>query len=674
VPTACGHVCSSSRRHEILAQALATFRHVLRDGAFGELLAGGSEPASPDHLFATIQSFNARRLMDQLGPNHWDHVVIDECHHAPAASYRAVVGEIRPGVLVGLTATPERADGQSLLPDFGDHVGAELRLWHALERQLLAPFEYYGVSDNTDLRDVRWARGAYLAHDLEKVYTGNDRRAELVIAQTAARAGNVRQMRALGFCVSVAHAEFMAHKFTAAGIPALAVHGGSDETAREAAPRRLERRDVNVLFTCDLYNEGVDLPFVDTLLLLRPTSSATLFMQQLGRGLRLHEGKSSCLVLDFIGQHHECFRFDGALSAMTGLPRGSLRQAVERGFPTLPSGCHLELDRVARTQVLASLSHTLRGGVTRLAEELRALVAHRGNDARLADFLRETGRELDEVFAKNRVSWSAIRRAAGLAVPPAATGEPDLTRRLSWLLHVDEPERLALYRSIVADSSTPVPADRLSRRRLLMLAYQMFHERAARFTAEAIVGRLREHAAVCAELAELFDVLSDQVALATTAPAPDEAWPLAVHRRYGRREILTAVGWWTDARKPESREGVVRLPDNRVELLFVTLDKSEKRFSPTTSYEDYAISPELFHWQSQSLTSADSESGRRYREQAKNGWRFLLFVRPTVRDVYTYLGPVRYVSHRGSRPLSITWRMETPIPGRFLRDLARLTA
>jgi superfamily II DNA or RNA helicase/HKD family nuclease len=250
-----------AHREEILAQALATFRNVLRDGAFGDLLVGGEEPARYDHLFASIQSVNSRGLLDRFGAECWDHVVIDECHHAPAQSYQAVVGRIRPAVLVGLTATPERADGQSLLPDFDNHIAAELRLWHALERQLLVPFEYYGISDNTDLRDARWSRGSYVTEDLEKLYTGNDHRASLVIGQTLRRVGDPRRMRALGFCVSVAHAQFMARRFSEAGIPALAVHGGSSDADREGGPRRLERREVNVLFTCDLYNEGIDLPF-----------------------------------------------------------------------------------------------------------------------------------------------------------------------------------------------------------------------------------------------------------------------------------------------------------------------------------------------------------------------------------------------------------------------------
>jgi hypothetical protein len=429
---------------------------------------------------------------------------------------------------------------------------------------------------------------------------------------------------------------------------------------------------VNIVFTCDLYNEGVDLPFVDTLLMLRPTSSAALFTQQLGRGLRLSEEKTSCLVLDFIGQHREDFRFDRVLSAMTGLPRGALREAVKQGFPTLPSGCHLQLDRVARDQILTSLERTLRGGQRRLVEDLLALRTH-GEDLRLARFLQETGRDLSEVF-RNGVSWSAIKRAAGMPVATAGPEERDIARRLSRLLHIDEPERLALYRALFVDPAAAIPDDALARRRLMMLAYQMFHERGERCTSESFIAQLRAHPAICGDLEDLFEVLADRVPLVTVSMAPDPTWPLAVHRQYGRREVLTAVGRWTESRRPESREGVVVLKESRVELLFVTLDKSEKRFSVTTRYEDYAISSGLFHWQSQSVVSPDSESGRRYRDQSTNGWRFLLFVRPTVDDVYTYLGPVRYVSHTGSRPMSITWHMEIPIPGRFLVEYARLTA
>lgn len=662
-----------AHREELLTQAMATFRQVLRDGAFGSLLVGGSEPVSHDHLFATIQSFNSRALLDKHGTSHWDHVIVDECHHAPADSYRAVIERIAPKVLVGLTATPERTDGRSLLGDFDGHIAAELRLWNALEKQLLVPFEYYGISDNVDLRDVRWSRGAYQLDDLDKVYTGNDRRAELIFDQTRQRVGDMHAMRALGFCVSVAHAEFMAKKFSQFGVPSVAVHGDSPDAVRQSVRGQLERREVNVIFTCDLYNEGIDLPFVDTLLMLRSTSSATLFLQQLGRGLRLHEGKPSCLVLDFIGQHREDFRFDGVLSAMTGLPRPALREAVERGFPLLPTGCHLALDRVVQEQVLASLRRTLQGGIKRLTEDLRVVAARHGQDVDLGTFLAETGRDLAEVF-NGKTSWSMVRRAAGLAEPEAAPGEEGLTQKLKQVLHIDEPERLTFYRHWLTNLNEAARLNPVDRRRVLMLAYQMFHERGRHFTPEQFSSLLAGSPTIVRDLDALFAVLADAVGLATPADFPGKDWPLAIHRQYGRREVLTALGRWNENAKPDSREGVVRLEAVKTELLFVTLKKGEKRFSPTTRYDDYAISRELFHWQTQSQVSPESVSGQRYICQVTNGWRFLLFVRATVEDVYTYLGPVHYVSHSGSRPMSITWKLEVPLPGHWLQEFLRLAS
>lgn len=661
-----------AHREELLTQALRTFRQILRDGEFGDVLAGGFEPSAYDHLFTTIQSFNSRKLFERFGTDYWDHVILDECHHAPAASYRAIVDQIRPTVLVGLTATPERQDGRSLLADFDGHVAAELRLWHALDKQLLAPFEYYGISDNTDLSALTWSRGAYNTEALEKVYTGDDRRAELVFEQVRQRTGNPRAMRALGFCVSVAHAEFMARKFSEFGVPALAVHGGSPDDVRRGAPKQLCDGTVSILFTCDLYNEGIDLPFLDTLLLLRPTASATVFLQQLGRGLRLHEGKDTCLVLDFIGHHRDDFRFDGVFSALTGLPRGELADAVKQGFPLLPSGCHVALDRVARAQVLASLQRALRGGIVKLTADALAVSAALGRTFSLQQFLEATGRELTDVFT-SKISWSRIRRAAGLETAIAPSDEQDLSTRLRHTLHLDDPARLRFYQAWLEAPLGQAYSD-TERRWLLMLAYQLFEHRNTCFTPDAFDDFVKRHPVVVAEMRELFAVLQDRVALVSTAAYPIPEWPLAVHRQYLRRELLTAVGRWHETAKPDSREGVVTLNDAKTEILLVTLDKGEKRFSPTTSYEDYAISQDLFHWQTQSKVRPDSPTGQRYITQSENGWRFLLFVRPTVDDAYTYLGPVQYVSHTGSRPMSITWRLSNPIPGRWLQEYARLAS
>jgi superfamily II DNA or RNA helicase/HKD family nuclease len=659
-----------AHRKEILQASRDTFRHALRDASFGELLVSGRRPARFEHVFATIRS--AAGLIEELGVDHFQHVVVDECHHMPADSYQALIPRLRPQQLVGLTATPERSDGQSLLPDFDGHVAAELRLWHALDRQLLAPFEYYGISDGVDLSRVRWSRSGYDLAALDGIYTGHSSRARLVHAQLVNRVADVRKIRALGFCVSVAHAEFMTAEFCARGVPALCVHGDSEDVERSEAPRRLREREVNVLFTCDLYNEGVDLPFVDTLLLLRPTMSATLFMQQLGRGLRLDPAsrKTGCLVLDFIGQHREEYRFDAVLSAMTGVPRARLRKAVEDEFPLLPSGCSVHLDQVAREVILDSLKATL-GGAKRLAAELRELEAREGRPLRLLEYLDQSGRELDDVYTDSH-GWGMLRRLAqGSAVEEEAE---DLSRRLGWLAHVDEPARLKSYADVLAaakDGQTLAVRD-ADRVRWQMLGFQLSHRGVLR-SAEEVVAELTAHREIPAEFEELREVLEERVGLPEDR-YPVEDWPLALHRHYERREIVAAVGFVVPGQKGKLPQGgILQLKAQRRELLFVTLDKTGRGFSPTTRYRDYAISPNTFHWETQASASVARESGQRYLAQ-DNGWSFFLFVRTARESPYAFLGRVRYVSHAGDRPIGITWRLDAPMPAMLFERYATLAS
>ena len=207
-----------AHREELLRQARDRFRHVLRDESFGDLLGGGEEPSSYEHLFATIQSFRSRGLLESQGAIHWEYVVLDEAHHVPAESYREIVASLRPRILLGLTATPERMDGESILPWVEDRIADEMRLWHAIERQYLVPFDYYGVHDGTDLTGLSWSRGSYAIGELEQRYLGNTRRTNLIIREFCEFYGDWRLARGLGFCVSIAHAQFMAESFRQAGI------------------------------------------------------------------------------------------------------------------------------------------------------------------------------------------------------------------------------------------------------------------------------------------------------------------------------------------------------------------------------------------------------------------------------------------------------------------------
>jgi superfamily II DNA or RNA helicase/HKD family nuclease len=416
-----------AHREEILRQAMRTYREVLREPEFGELLTGGYQPERWDHLFATIDSVTSRDLLATVGADYWHTVVVDECHRLAADRFDAFAKAVRPTVLLGLTATPERSDGQPISQYFDERPdgspAVELRLWHALDLQLLAPFEYYACDDATDFSSVPWDRPGE-REAVDNLVTGNDVRARLVVNEWRRLAADAKQSRAIVFCVSVAHAEFMTGWFNRVGLPAACVVGTTPSEERRRAPQRLLSGELCALVTVDLYNEGIDLPMVDTLLLLRPTQSPVLFQQQIGRGLRLAPGKESCLVLDFVGQHRTEFRFDRLLSSLTGLSRRELVDGVENGFGSLPPGCHIHLQRQTREQVLQGLRALTSQNWRRLKTELQTYASLRGRSAvLLADFLHDQALELEDIYragtGQGRSGWTALKRDAGLIV-----GEP----------------------------------------------------------------------------------------------------------------------------------------------------------------------------------------------------------------------------------------------------------
>ncbi|MEU0553260.1 DUF3427 domain-containing protein [Dactylosporangium sp. NPDC006015] len=652
-----------AHRERILDQSMATFSHVMRDYEFGEKWVGGTRPTQFNQVFASVQTLAANGLQ-HLAPDHFDVIIIDEFHHAAAPSYRAIMEDLKPQELLGLTATPERADGLPLLHWFGDRIAAELRLWDAIEQHRLAPFAYYGIHDGIDLREVPWRRGrGYDDAALTEIYTSDMAWARFVYKQLDQHVTDVSTIRCLGFCVSVAHARFMAEQFQKLGVAAVAVSGETPDAERESAIRELEEGTLQVIFSVELFNEGVDVPDVDTLLMLRPTESATLFLQQLGRGLRIARGKSVCTVLDFVGMHRREFRFDQRYRALLGGTRSDLERAVAEGFPFLPAGCHMELDRVARDIVLRSVREAIPSRWPSKVAELRALAQHQPT-VTIANYLTETGLEVADIYAGNR-GWSALREAAGLSVAPAGSNEQALRRGIGRMLHVDDRQRVDEYRSLLAHMSPPKVGTMsgVERRLVHMLVANLADQVVTKDTSlQSAVDLLWSHPQVIVELRDLLHVLGDASSHLQHQALPDV--PLQVHSQYTRIEILAAVGEGAGAKTPQWREGVYDAKAVGADVFVFTLDKTSGDFSPTTRYRDYAISPDLIHWESQSTTSGDSPTGRRYCNHVAMGRSILLFARTRADDrAFWFLGPATYVQHEGDRPMAVTWKLETPLSG-----------
>ncbi|WP_290781268.1 DUF3427 domain-containing protein [Arenimonas sp.] len=665
-----------AHRKEILDQSQATFRHALRDAAFGESWVGGDRPSKFEHVFASIQSLTASGVK-KLDPEHFDVVIIDEFHHAAAPTYAALLGHLQPRELLGLTATPERSDDQPILHWFDGRIAAELRLWDAIDQHRLCPFAYYGISDGVDYRTVSWRRGrGYDQAELSNLVTGDKVLARRIIANVVKTVTDAAAMRALGFCVSVSHARFMADEFNAAGLTSTAVWADTPNEQRQQALADLANGQLKAVFSVDLFNEGIDVPSVDTLILLRPTDSPTVFLQQLGRGLRREAGKSVCTVLDFVGHHHKEFQLHRRYGALLGGGRKQLAKQIEAGFPFLPSGCHMELDAVASKVVLDNIRESLPSTWPAKARELQR-VADGSKEITLKRFLNETGLALDDVYSGNH-SWSDLLAEGGLPTSPEGRAEVPLRRALGRLLHLDDPLRIQQYREWAANWPGPDPETlNLHDRRLLHMLLSVLTESVAKpgDTLTEATALVWQHPQVLVELGQLMEVLADRIDHVQPSLANHPETPLLVHARYTRREILAAFSDGRTLKTPEWREGTRWLPKEQVDLLTITLDKTSGHFSPTTRYRDYAISRELLHWESQSTTRSESETGLRYRQHSERGSTILPFARVSTDDrAFWLLGPAIYNSHLGERPIAFVWKLAEPLPGDLYAAFSAVTA
>ena len=394
-----------------------------------------------------------------------------------------------------------------------------------------------------------------------------------------------------------------------------------------------------------------------------------MFMQQLGRGLRRTHSKAVLTVLDFVGYHRKEFNFSRRFTALTGLRGKHLEKAVKEDFPFLPSGCQVRLDSQSQQVVLENLKSQIANRWSQIVAQLRAT-----KDDSLGAFLEQSGLELSDVLRRGSHSWTKLRRDADLPTLPGSDLEERLLKRVRAFAHVDDPYRAAAYKSILSDGTDLYeelsPAEQRVAR---MLYYSLWSDGGGYESVPEGFAAFRQETATRAEISTVVDISFEaarHVPTVLTGRLADV--PLRVHARYQREEILAALDF---PRLPNSfREGVWYSRELNVDAFFITLKKSEADYSPTTMYADYPISRDLFHWESQSTTSVNSSTGRRYLDGSSS---VLLFVRHEPKDdfgtsPYLFLGPASYVSHTGDRPIAITWRLRTAMPTDFFNHASAI--
>ena len=659
-----------------------TFRAVLRDANFGDMFVGGYRPDSIDHLFMSIQTFNSQDFKAKTSPDFYDYIIVDEFHHAAAPTYQKLLEYYQPKILLGLTATPERMDGKSILGFFNNRIAAEIRLPEAIDRKLLCPFQYFGVTDTVDLDKLKWSAGGYDKSELSKIYTLSgmmaERRADLVVSSLLKYVTDIEDVKGLGFCVTVDHAEFMCRYFNEHGIPSMFLTGKSPDEERRSAKDSLVSGKVRFIFVVDIYNEGVDIPEVNTVLFLRPTESLTIFLQQLGRGLRLAEDKECLTVLDFIGQANRKYNFEDKFAALLSNTTRSVTREIKDGFVSAPKGCYIHLEKKAAKYILDNIRASY-GNTAGLVTRVASFEEDTGTKLNLANFLDYY--HLDPRSVYKFATFSRLCARADVIDDFTEPLEEMMTKALARLAVIDS-RRWITFLLDLLPRLDDVDFDKLSdiEKRMLQMFYITVWGKAAEdWSSDEVWDNLYALADSPVLLGELIELLRYQYNQIDFIDAPVDVGfdcPLDLHCTYTRDQLLVAL----DFLKPATvREGVKWLPDQKLDVFFVTLNKADKDYSPTTMYNDYSINEWLFHWQSQSTTAERSSTGQRYIHHKEQGSRVLLFVREFKADritngaeAYTYLGTANYVKHEGEKPMNITWRLDAPIPAKYLKKTNKL--
>lgn len=657
-----------AHREEILKQSLAVFRGILKDSNYGELWIGGSSPSQYNSVFASVQTLNNRISELTLSSDFFDFIIIDEVHHIAANSYRPILQKFNPKILLGLTATPERMDGADILEDFCGHIAAEIRLPEAMNQKLLCPFNYFGLTDTIDLTNLNWSRGKYVPSELNKVYTGNDIRVNHILSNLEKYLTDIQDVRALGFCVTQDHAKYMAEKFLLAGLKADYLIS-SGLTDRSSIKDRLTKKKINYLFVVDIFNEGVDIPEIDTVLFLRPTESLTIFLQQLGRGLRLSEDKDCLTVLDFVGNARSEYDFEGKFRAMIGRTSQSILKEVENNFPHVPLGCSIILEKQAKETILKNIKQATSPNKIQLLSKIRNFKYQTSLPLTLKNFSEFYRIPLPLIY--KRASWKRLCVEAGELKDFDTIYEKELVSCIAnkWL-STESSSYFQFIKKLIKDKfqiSLNILNDE-EKLMCIMFHYDFWQKEGGFDTIEGSIKEIGSNLSIVEEMEEAINILLDQVSVLEREIELPYKQPLRLHARYTRDQILSAFGLSTFEKRSSNREGAAENKYLNTELLFVDLLKAEEDFSPTTMYNDFAINEQKFHWETQNSARPDKGKGLSYIQHKEEGKTILLFIREQKKNEfknttgYVFIGKAEYESHNGSQPMSVNWNLEEPIP------------
>ena len=696
-----------AHRDELLENAKKTFADVFGTDDFMGKVTGTVKERDKPFLFSTVQSLHREEILNKFHPTYFDYIIVDEFHHAEAETYRKIIEYFQPKFLLGLTATPERMDGKDVLALCDHNVVYEIRLHQALEQGLLAPFHYFGLADNTvDYEKIDIKNGQFVGESLVGALKTHER-VDYVLDMIEKFGHDGEKRRALGFCASIEHAQFMAEEFSQRGYEAIYLTGDDDPDFRREMVQRLETEDdsLEFIFTVNIFNEGIDIPSLNLVLFLRPTESPTIFIQQLGRGLRKWNGKEYVTILDFIGNYQKSFIVPLALAGHTNhraFDRDALRVAIQTEFANLPDGCFVDLEEITRQQILEKIQSIRMDRNQMLVNLYSEFKKELGRSPEIEDFLYSAVAPGLHFFIQKYGSWVETKERMDdcndwdktLLSSPL---ELEIIQRLEQMYPIKWPYEqaiLALATRYVQVNVSQVASflgekfgitvDENKHRGYILRSMQKLAEpyKKQRWSFGSVKDDvfLMDDLIKSTWLQQQFKEYAQKrleyglTEFRRTFRIPSyfqSNQQVQLYQNYTRNELMYL--FQSPAKEGSWREGISKVDHHY--LFFVTLNKGEDT-EEHLNYHDYFIDQNHFHWQSANQTSHASERGKDYVHHQERGMHIHLFVRKFESMhgktlPFMYVGELDYISSHGDNPMNITWRLKQPLPYEIFLDFVR---
>lgn len=673
-------------REVILSEAMKSFRRVHNNRVMTRY-SGADKDFSGDFVFAMIQTLYSNENYKSIPKDYFDYIIADEAHRSYSVSYKSILEYFEPKFLLGMTATPERTDGGNIFEFFNNNIALEMRLRDSLREDLVLPFHYFGISDvTTDLEDIDLSKIDEVARKLSI-----KDRVDFVIEKMEYYGFSGHKRKCLGFCVNNAHADFMASEFNAFGYPSVSLSGESSDTERKEVIKKLENLDdkLEFIFTVDIFNEGIDIPSVNLVLMLRPTQSPIIFTQQLGRGLRKHYEKEFLTVLDFIGNHNKSFLIPIALSGSRYYDKDSLRVQLEKNFSDIPGCTSIFMDEIAKEHILVQLERVNFTDLKYLREEyLEFKNSLGGKIPSLLDFVgHETAPDPVKFILKSGSYYEFVANMENKAID-LDQRILDILRSLDKQLPIKRINEFIVIKHLISFKN--IDFDN-AKKEILKYVNDIDDEsllHTFKYLSGEILGAREKntYSYLSGNANNYLELNDDSIYQNNLILETLNYGVLRYQEEFGKEKLtypylkkyeyykMKDMGFLTNYHKSfASIRGSGVWKNGNHYYLFVDLHKGED-VQESINYKDKLLSQSLMQWETQNKTSQNSEIGKDLINNKERNIHLHMFLRKAKQIGnqkldYIYIGEVNSLSYEGEKPITIQMEIVEPLPKYIYDDL-----